>query len=98
MKTMTSTEIKNHFGEFIETARREPVVLTQHGRKVLMAMPIEEAEELRALKERSAQQQPAAPAKRNALLDLIGKGRKYSSYKSDEEILEAIRAMREDRL
>jgi prevent-host-death family protein len=97
MKTMTSTEIKNHFGDFVETARREPVVMTQHGRKVFMALPIEEAEKLRALKERSPEQeQPAKPVKRNALLDLLGKGREYSIYKSAEDIDRAIRKMRDE--
>jgi prevent-host-death family protein len=94
---MTSTEIKNHFGDFIETARREPVVMTQHGRKVFMAMPIEEAEKLRALKDQTAEPKPPAkPAKRNLLFELAGKGRHLSAYKSDEDIVNSIRAMRDE--
>jgi prevent-host-death family protein len=97
MKIMTSTEIKNHFGDFVEAARREPVVMTQHGRRVFMAMPIEEAEELRALRESPTEPKlPAKPMKRNLLFELAGKGRQHSIYKSAEDIDRAIRQMRDE--
>ena len=41
MKTMSSKEIKDHYGAFAETARREPVVHTSHGRPTLVTMSID---------------------------------------------------------
>ena len=29
MKVMTARDAKNHFGEFLDTARREPVIVTK---------------------------------------------------------------------
>lgn len=34
MRTMTSLEAQNHFGELIDTSQREPVLITRHGRPV----------------------------------------------------------------
>lgn len=34
MRTMTSLEAQNHFGELIDTSQREPVLITRRGRLV----------------------------------------------------------------
>jgi prevent-host-death family protein len=34
MRTMTSLEAQNHFGELIDTSQREPVLITRRGRPV----------------------------------------------------------------
>jgi prevent-host-death family protein len=34
MKVMTARDAKNHFGEFLDSARREPVVVTKNDRPV----------------------------------------------------------------
>lgn len=34
MRTMTSLEAQNHFGEMIDTSQREPVLITRRGRPV----------------------------------------------------------------
>lgn len=34
MITMTSVEAQNHFGELLDTAQREPVIITRRGRTV----------------------------------------------------------------
>lgn len=34
MRTMTSLEAQNHFGEMIDTSQREPVLITRRGRLV----------------------------------------------------------------
>ncbi|HXC39386.1 MAG TPA: type II toxin-antitoxin system prevent-host-death family antitoxin [Burkholderiales bacterium] len=34
MKTMTSVEAQNRFGELLDTAQREPVTITRRGRTV----------------------------------------------------------------
>ena len=43
MKTMTAREAKNHFGEFLDSARREPVVVTRNSRPVGIMISIEDA-------------------------------------------------------
>lgn len=35
MKIMTALEAKNAFGQFLETAQREPVTITRNGRSEL---------------------------------------------------------------
>jgi hypothetical protein len=92
---MSAKQIKDHFGAFVETARREPVVHTHHGREVLVTMSVEKAREHDILPSQTSVE-PPVPVKRNALLDLIGVGRKYSIYKSGEDVDRAIRKMRDE--
>ena len=43
MKVMTARDAKNHFGEFLDTARREPVVVTKNDRPVAIMISVEDA-------------------------------------------------------
>lgn len=43
MKIMTARDAKNRFGEFLDAARREPVVVTKNDRPVAMMISIEDA-------------------------------------------------------
>ncbi len=43
MKTMTARDAKNRFGEFLDAARREPVVVTKNDRPVGIMISIEDA-------------------------------------------------------
>ena len=43
MKTMSARDAKNHFGEFLDAARREPVVVTKNDRPVGIMISIEDA-------------------------------------------------------
>lgn len=43
MKTMTARDAKNRFGEFLDTARREPVVVTKNDRPVGIMISVEDA-------------------------------------------------------
>jgi prevent-host-death family protein len=43
LKTMTARDAKNHFGEFLDAARREPVVVTKNDRPVGIMISIEDA-------------------------------------------------------
>ncbi len=43
MKIMTARDAKNHFGEFLDTVRREPVVVTRNNRPVGIMISIEDA-------------------------------------------------------
>ncbi len=45
MKVMSAREAKNHFGEFLDSARREPVVVTKNDRPVGIMISIEDAAE-----------------------------------------------------
>lgn len=43
MKVMTARDAKNHFGEFLDSARREPVIVTKNDRPVGIMISIEDA-------------------------------------------------------
>lgn len=43
MKVMTARDAKNHFGEFLDAARREPVIVTKNDRPVGIMISIEDA-------------------------------------------------------
>jgi hypothetical protein len=50
MKVMTSKEIKDHYGDFTEVARRETVVHTSHGRPTLVTISIDRAKQIPELR------------------------------------------------
>ena len=43
MKVMTARDAKNHFGEFLDSAQREPVLITRNNRPVGMMISIQDA-------------------------------------------------------
>jgi len=43
MKVMTARGAKNHFGNFLDSARREPVVVTKNDRPVGIMISVEDA-------------------------------------------------------
>jgi len=43
MKVMSARDAKNHFGEFLDNVRREPVVITKNDRPVGIMISIEDA-------------------------------------------------------
>lgn len=43
MKTLASREVQTRFGAVLDTAKREPVLVTQYGRPVVVMMGVEEA-------------------------------------------------------
>jgi prevent-host-death family protein len=45
MKIMTARDAKNHFGEFLDAARREPVVVTKNDRPVGIMISLEDAKD-----------------------------------------------------
>lgn len=45
MKIMSARDAKNHFGEFLDAARREPVVVTKNDRPVGVMISVEDAAE-----------------------------------------------------
>lgn len=51
MKSATATEVKTRFGEFLDEARAEPVVVNRSGRNVAVLMSWAEYERLSALED-----------------------------------------------
>jgi prevent-host-death family protein len=49
MRTFTSADAKNNFGELIDLARAAPVAITKYDRPVVVVMAAEEYERLKAL-------------------------------------------------
>lgn len=45
MKIMTARDAKNHFGEFLDSARREPVIVTKNDRPVGIMISLEDAKD-----------------------------------------------------
>ncbi|WP_444668406.1 type II toxin-antitoxin system Phd/YefM family antitoxin [Cereibacter changlensis] len=46
MKAVSAREAKHHFGQLIDEARAEPVVVEKHGRPVVVVLSVEEYQRL----------------------------------------------------
>jgi antitoxin Phd len=55
MPAMTSVEAQNRFGQLLETAQREAVVITRHGRPTVFVVSAAEMADLVELKRRRKQ-------------------------------------------
>jgi antitoxin Phd len=51
MVTVGATELKNRLGEFIDKARREPVLVQSHGRDIVVILDHAEFERLRGIED-----------------------------------------------
>ncbi len=51
MVTVTATEVKNRFGQIIDQARREPVLVQSHGRDMVVILDHAEYRHLRQLED-----------------------------------------------
>jgi hypothetical protein len=95
MKSMSSKEIKDHYGAFAETARREPVVHTSHGRPTLVTISIDRARQLPGLRE-----ELGVPAERDRkvrlarLLAYGGIGVELVGEQTPDQLAERSRAFR----
>ena len=45
MKTMTAAKAKSHFGEFLDSAQREPVIVTRNSRAVGVMFSMQDIED-----------------------------------------------------
>jgi antitoxin Phd len=52
MITLTSAEAQNNFGRLLDTAQREPVAITRHGRTTAYVISQREMDEIEAARER----------------------------------------------
>jgi prevent-host-death family protein len=46
MKNFSAKDAKNHFGQMVDAARLEPVVIEKHGRPMVVVCSVEEFERL----------------------------------------------------
>jgi prevent-host-death family protein len=53
MTTINASDFQKRLGEFTDLARREPVMITRHGRPSLVLLAAEDYERLRVIEERS---------------------------------------------
>ena len=47
MKTISARDAKNSFGNLIDTARQQPVLIEKHGRRVVVVLAVEEYERIK---------------------------------------------------
>ncbi len=65
MRSFTSADAKNNFGELIDMARAAPVAITKHDRPVVVVMAVEEYERLAGrFAKRPSNAKPTTHAKR----------------------------------
>jgi antitoxin Phd len=91
MSTMTSAEAQNHFGQLLETAQREAVVITRHGRPAVFVVSSREMADLvelrrrrkQAAREFAAWRRQAKKSTRQAAVSL-----------TDDEVNRMVRALR----
>ena len=50
MQNISANEAKSHFGQLLDTARREPVTIEKHGRPVAVILSTEDYNELEQIK------------------------------------------------
>lgn len=77
VKTMTAREAKNRFGEFLDAARREPVVVTKNDRPVGIMISIEDAADTlipEMFMEKEAGYDEWLSAKVGATMERVGSG------------------------
>ncbi len=55
MITLTSAEAQNNFGKLLDTAQREPVAITRHGRTAAYMISQREMDDVEAARERRRQ-------------------------------------------
>ncbi len=65
MRTFTSADAKNNFGELIDLARAAPVAITKYDRTVVVVMAVEEYERMKELDQTAAAPPRAKKAKRD---------------------------------
>ncbi len=90
MATMTSAEAQNHFGELLEAAQREAVVITRHGRPAVFVVSAVEMSDLLELRRRRRQAAREFAAWRRQAKKATRRGASLT----DEQINQMVRAIR----
>ena len=91
MATMTSVDAQNHFGQLLESAQREPVVITRHGRPAAFVVSASEMADLVELRRRRKQAAREFAAWRRQAKKTT---RRAAASLSDDAIHKMVRAVR----
>lgn len=91
MPTMTSVEAQNHFGQLLEAAQRESVVITRHGRPAVFVVSSSEMADLLELKRRRKQAVREFSTWRRQAKKTT---RRAAALLTDDEISQMVRARR----
>lgn len=91
MATMTSAGAQNRFGELLETAQREAVVITRHGRPTVFVVSSAEMADLVELRRRRKQAAREFAAWRRQAKKFT---RHASAVLTDEQINKMVRALK----
>ncbi len=65
MRSFTSADAKNNFGELIDLARAAPVAITKYDRRVVVVMAVEEYQNLTRPNHRSRKSNKRSASKRS---------------------------------
>jgi len=90
MKVMTAKEAKNSFGLLIDTAQREPVLVTKRNRSVGVFLSIQDIEKIPELK--NSLLDHIQEQSNNTLLDMVGLNKDNRVFASSEVGLREKRA------
>jgi antitoxin Phd len=91
MATMTSVEAQNHFGQLLEAAQREAVVVTRHGRPTVFVVSSSEMADLLELRRRRKQAAREFAAWRRKAKKTT---RRAAALLTDEQISQIVRTRR----
>lgn len=94
MKVMTAREAKNAFGTFIDTAQREPVLVTKRKRPMGMFISIQEIQNIPELKKtilKYMEKKSESP-----LLSMLGANKNHPSFTSPQEADQFIKELRNE--
>lgn len=91
MATMTSAQAQNHFGQLLEAAQREAVVITRHGRPSVFVISSSEMADLLELRRRRRQAGREFAAWRRQAQKST---RRAATSLTDEQISQMVRTLR----
>ena len=94
MKVMTAREAKNSFGLFIDTAQREPVLITKRRRPMGMFISIQEIENIPELKDNILKYMEKTTS--SPLLSMMGSNKNHPSFTSAKEADQFIQKLRNE--
>ena len=94
MKVMTAKEAKNSFGVFIDTAQREPVLVTKRNRLIGIFLSIQEIENIPELKQSVLKRMNESV--KSPLLSMLGANKDNRVFTSPEDADKFISELRNE--
>lgn len=96
MKVMTAKEAKNSFGVLMDTAQREPVLVTKRNRLMGIFLSIQEIESIPELKQKVLNRMNETV--QNPLLSMLGAHKDNKVFTSAEDADKFIKELRNEKL